>query len=275
VRDPKRQESLRSFLDLCERVGFAVEPFQVKIAGALLGAEREKLVSIPRKNGKSRLIGTFAAWHLLTTPRAQAYIAANSEEQARIVFEYARDVALHPAVDEEFKVRYRELRRPDGGFLRVRAADASKLLGLTPTLAILDEYCEAKDDSVYAALRTSLLPGATMFTITTSGMGAESPLGRLRARSLAQPDVRVRGYLTDARGPGIRMLEWMVPNEVPLEDYRADRELVAVRRVAGVRERVNADRGGFPGLGGDRRWRQQGGHRDRVDRRAVPCRLLD
>lgn len=217
----KRRDQLESFRDLCERVGFELEPFQIKIAGALLGPEREKLVSLPRKNGKSRLIGTFAAWHLLTTPRAQAYIAANSEEQARIVFEYARDVALHPAVDEEFKVRYRELRRPDGGYLRVRAADASKLLGLTPTLAVLDEYCEAKDDSVYAALRTALLPGATMFTITTAGLGAESPLGRLRARALAQEEVRVRGCLTDARGENIRALEWMVPTDAELDDYKA------------------------------------------------------
>jgi hypothetical protein len=137
------------------------------------------------------------------------------------VFEYARDVALHPAVDQGFQVRYRELRRPDGGFLRVRAARASRLLGLTPTLAILDEYCEAKDDSVYAALRTALLPGATMFTITTSGMGAESPLGRLRARALATNDIRARGPLTDARSENIRLLEWMVPENVELDDYAA------------------------------------------------------
>jgi phage terminase large subunit-like protein len=75
VRDPKRQQSLRSFLDLCDRVGFGLEPLQKKIAGALLGPEREKLVTLPRKNGKSRLIGTFAAWHLLTTPHAQAWTA--------------------------------------------------------------------------------------------------------------------------------------------------------------------------------------------------------
>jgi phage terminase large subunit-like protein len=167
-----RQEALRDFVDHCDRVGFHLEPFQKKVAGALLGPEREKVITLPRKNGKSRLVGTFAAWHLLSTPNAQAYIAANSEEQARIVFEYARAVALHPAVDQEFEVRYRELRRPDGGFLRVRAADAGKLLGLTPTLAVLDEYCAAKDDSVYTALRSALLPGATMFTITTGRPGS-------------------------------------------------------------------------------------------------------
>ena len=48
-------------LDLCDRVGFSIEPFQAKIAGALLGPEREKLITLPRKNGKSRVVGTFAA----------------------------------------------------------------------------------------------------------------------------------------------------------------------------------------------------------------------
>jgi hypothetical protein len=218
--EQKRRQNLRDFRDLRHRVGFELEPFQVKIAGALLGCEREKLVTLPRKNGKSRLIGTFAAWHLLTTPRAQAFIAANSERQARIVFEYARDVALHPAVDQEFQVRHRELRRPDGGFLQVHPADASRLLGLTPTLAVLDEFCEAKDDSVYVALRTALLPGATMFTLTTSGVGAESPLAGCALEHLGQPDIRTRGFLTDARGDNFRMLEWAVPPDVPLEDYK-------------------------------------------------------
>ena len=41
----KRLEALRSFRDLCDRVGFELEPFQVKIAGALLGLEREKLLA--------------------------------------------------------------------------------------------------------------------------------------------------------------------------------------------------------------------------------------
>jgi phage terminase large subunit-like protein len=101
----------------------------------------------------------------------------------------------------------------------VKSADAGRLLGLTPTLAIYDEYCAAKDEEIYTALRSALLPGATMFTISTAGWGAESPLGRLRARCLAQPDVRASGCLTDARGPDIRMLEWMVPEDVDLDDY--------------------------------------------------------
>ena len=216
----KRQDQLRDFVDLCEQVGFKLEPHQKKIAGALLGAEREKLITLPRKNGKSRLIGAFAVWHLLRTPRAQAIVVANSKEQAEIIDRYARDVAMHPAIETEFEPRFRELRGPDGSRLVVKSADADKALGLTPTLALYDEYCAAKDDRLYVALRSALLPGATMAVITTAGWGAETPLGRLRARALAQPDIRTRGALTDARGENIRMLEWSVDPEVPLSDTK-------------------------------------------------------
>jgi phage terminase large subunit-like protein len=220
-RDRNRQEALRDFVDLCHRVGFELEPFQIKIAGALLGPEREKLITLPRKNGKSRVIGSFAAWHLLRTPQAQVIVVANSKEQAEIIDRYARQVAMHPAVEQQFEPRFRELRGPDGSTLQVKSADAGRLLGLTPTLAIYDEFCVAKDDEMYTALRSALLPGATMFTVTTAGWGAESPLGRLRARCLAQPDIRRRGFLTDCRGPNIRMLEWMVPEDADLGDYAA------------------------------------------------------
>src|SRR4051812_27980296 len=178
----KRAELLQDFVDLCETVGFHLEPFQTKIAGALLGQEREKVITLPRKNGKSRLIGAFAAWHLLRTPQAQAIVVANSKEQAEIIDRYARQVAMHPAVEGSFEPRFRELRGPDGSYLQVKSADAGRLLGLTPTLAVYDEFCVAKDNELYTALRSALLPGATMFTVTTAGWGAESPLGRLRAR---------------------------------------------------------------------------------------------
>ena len=166
----------------------------------LLGREREKLVTLPRKNGKSRLIGAFAAWHLLTIPEAQVIVVANSKEQAEIIDRYARQVAMHAAVEQQFEPRFRELRGPDGGTLQVKSADAGRLLGLTPTLVLYDEYCVSKDEEIYTALRSALLPGATMVVVSTAGWGAESPMGRLRARRLAQPDIRSRGFLTDARG---------------------------------------------------------------------------
>ena len=74
-------------------------------------------------------------------------------------------------MEMEFEPRFRELRGPDGSTLQVKSADARRALGLTPTVAICDEFCAARDDELYTALRSALLPGATMFTVTTAGWG--------------------------------------------------------------------------------------------------------
>jgi phage terminase large subunit-like protein len=213
----------RGFLAFAEAVGLALEPFQKKIARAADVAEL--LVLLPRGNGKSRLIGTYAVHHLLTVEAPAVYVAAASRDQARVVFEYARDVAMHPAVADELLVRHLEL-RVEGGFLRVLASDAPKLHGLTPSLAIVDELHAFRDGEVYLALRTAMLkrPGSRMVTISTAGQGADSPLGQLRARALGQSDVKTRGALTDARGPSLRMLEWRTPEDRDFDDDRAAKQ---------------------------------------------------
>lgn len=43
---------------------------------------------------------------------------------------------------------------------------------------------------------------------STAGQGADSPLGQLRARALAQPHVTRRGAVTHAKGADLRLLEW-------------------------------------------------------------------
>ena len=102
--------------------------------------------------------------------------------------------------------------------LRVLAADAPRLHGLTYGLAVVDELHAHPNDQVYLALLTALAkrPGAKLIVISSAGQGSDSPLGRLRARALAQPTVKVRGCLTDARGPSLRMFEWSVPEELEL-----------------------------------------------------------
>jgi phage terminase large subunit-like protein len=204
----------RNFFNFCEQVGFDLEPFQKRIARAAFGDQRELLVLLPRGNGKSRLTGALAVHHLLTTERPAAYVAAASRDQARVVFEYARDFATHPSVGDRIVTRHLEL-RVGGGFLRVLASDAPKLHGLTPSLAVVDELHAFRDAEVYLALRTALMkrPDARMVVISTAGQGAETPLGRLRARALAQPEVKQSACFTDVRGPSLRALEWAVPDE--------------------------------------------------------------
>ena len=209
-----------------EELGLPLEPFQRKIVGAIT-ASAETVVLLPRGNGKTTLLAALALHHLLTVDRPAVYVAAASREQARVLFEAARDFALrldHP----HLAVRHLELRyltdpeapKHPSGHLRVLAADARLLHGLTPTLAIVDELQAHRDGELYIALRSAMhkRPGAKMITISTAGHGADSPLGQLRARALAQPTVKRTGALTDCRGPDLRMLEWAVPEDADPAD---------------------------------------------------------
>jgi phage terminase large subunit-like protein len=105
--------------------------------------------------------------------------------------------------------------------LRALAADAGKLHGLKGRW-ILDELHAAKDDEVYLAARTSSERASTKLVIvSTAAATADSTLGRLRSRALASSDVRRRGAVTDARGDNIRLLEWSVDQDVPIDNMKA------------------------------------------------------
>jgi hypothetical protein len=55
-------------------------------------------------------------------------------------------------------------------------------------------------------------------------MGADTPLGRLRARALSQPHVVREGAFTDAHGPAIRMFEWSVSDDADVDDPKIVKE---------------------------------------------------
>jgi hypothetical protein len=90
--------------------------------------------------------------------------------------------------------------------LEVRAADARKLHGLTYSLAVIDEIQAQADDQVYIAMESALhkQAGAKLLIISTAGMGADSPMGKLRKRALARsptPAARTSGC---SNGPARR-----------------------------------------------------------------------
>jgi phage terminase large subunit-like protein len=215
------------FEPFCERVGLHLESFQKKIATAAAGTEREFVALLPRGQGKTTLLAAIALHHLITVENAAVYCAASSREQARILYEAAAAFARR-FEDEHLVVRQLELRYCDdpdepnvfSRHLRVLAADAPRLHGLTPSLAIIDELHAHPSDDVYLAMRTAMLKrtGSKLLVISTAGQGADSPLGRLRGRALAQPSIRRTGALTDARGPSLRLLEWSVPEDADLDN---------------------------------------------------------
>jgi phage terminase large subunit-like protein len=206
-----------------------LEPFQRRIVRALNGPEQEQVFLLPRGSGKTTLMAMCALQHLVTTPRAQVYCAAASREQASILFQaaqmFARGLAHPNLVDRHLELRF----CPDPGeprvfsrFLRVLHADAPRLHGLTASLSIVDEYQAHPSDDVYIALASAMHKrrGAKLVTISTAGAGVDSPLGKLRARALAQPKVTRRGKVTDCQGEHLRMLEWACGEDDNVDNVR-------------------------------------------------------
>src|SRR5207249_4482048 len=150
-----------------------------------------------------------ALHHLLSKPGASVHLGAASRDQARIAFEITRDFARHPAVEPYITLRHLELRADEGAHLRVLASDGPRAHGLTSSLMICDELWAHKDAGLLEAMQTSLVKreDSKLLVISTAASALDSPLGRMRQRALAQ-DVNRDGPFIDARGGGIRWLEW-------------------------------------------------------------------
>jgi phage terminase large subunit-like protein len=80
-------------------VPLTLEPWQKEVLDELYLVDsdgnfvyREALIGIPRKNGKSTLMSAIALYGLLASGEqgAEVYAAAASKDQARIVFDQAR-----------------------------------------------------------------------------------------------------------------------------------------------------------------------------------------
>ena len=211
---------MSDFERFCKLIGLKLEDWQGEIVEEAFSDRRELLVLIPRGNGKTTLMAALGLFQLLRDPQAAIVCAAASREQAGHLFDKARGFALaNPSVRARLTITRRELRTATDGRLLVVAADAEKQLGWDPSLIFLDELCAHRHDDLYMSLRTSLVkrPDAKMITISTAGVGADSPLGQLRQRALSLPEVHRDGTFTRAGGTGLAMLEWQLPEEWPLE----------------------------------------------------------
>jgi phage terminase large subunit-like protein len=222
MSSPSSSPDVDAFARFCSRfAGLELEDFQLQIIQAHWSF-REVLALLARGNGKTSLAAALAVYHLLSTRRPAAYVGASSRDQARILFESARDIVMNsPALERHVTVRHREL-RARGGHLRVLSSDGPRAHGLRPTLAIVDELHAHRDAELYVALRTALgkMPGARLLTISTAGHDVDSVLGRLRARALALEEKDLSGNCMIARDPrgSFAMLEWAAAEDADLED---------------------------------------------------------
>jgi len=145
---------------------------------------RRVLVGLPRKQGKSLLGSTLALYGLFAGEAgAEVYSAAGDRQQARIVFNEAKQQILQsPMLSKECNV-YRdaiEVRRY-GGVYRVLSSDGKLQQGLNPSLVVFDELHVQHNDDLWDAL--TLGSGARVdpltIAITTAGFDLNSLAGRL------------------------------------------------------------------------------------------------
>ncbi|MDC9616382.1 terminase large subunit, partial [Xenorhabdus khoisanae] len=146
--------------------------FKVKATGRR--KYRSAYIQVPRKNAKSTVAAMLANWFLVMEQGQQdIYTAAVSRDQARIVFDDARQMCLlskplkKRVAIQQHKVTYAK----SNSLLKPLAAKASTIEGTNPSLAIVDEYHLHPDNAVYSALELGMgaRPEGVLFAITTAG----------------------------------------------------------------------------------------------------------
>ena len=128
---------------------------------------RQIIISLGRKNGKTALVAMMLLAHLIgpeARPNAQIYSAAQSRDQASIVFGLASkmvrlSVELNSAQNVVIRDTAKELYSPRTGVrYRALSADATTAYGFSPVLVIHDELGQVRGErsELYDALETAM-----------------------------------------------------------------------------------------------------------------------
>jgi len=224
-------DELQTFANFCavlrleDGSAMTLESFQRAMLADYFAGSAETLILLPKKNGKSTLLGALALYHLIVTPDAECVIGAASRDQATILYDQAAGfVRRTPTLERKVDIKrgYREIRnREDSGRIRVLAADVDTADGVIPTLALVDELHRHKSADLYGIFRDGLGPrDGRMLTISTAGGHELSPLGQMRATALTLPTVQRDGaHLTAATADrSYVMHEWALRKEDDLDD---------------------------------------------------------
>ena len=163
---------------------FVLEPWQEWIVASMYGfyikGTKERLVQsayieMARKQGKSAFASALCLYHLIADGEmnAEVYMAANSKDQAKVSFNMASNFSKMLDPGKEFLEPYRDTIKYDRtlSFLKVLAADSSKLDGPNASMYLIDEYHAAKNSGVKDVLQSSqgMRENPMAVIITTAG----------------------------------------------------------------------------------------------------------
>jgi phage terminase large subunit-like protein len=128
------------------------------------GGCRRAILSIPRKDGKTAFSAFLLLAHLMgprMVPNSQLYSAAQSREQAALIFSLASKMCrMNPRLNEVVVIRdsLKELFVPEVGVkYKALSAEASTAYGLSPVFIVHDELGQVRGprSALYEALETS------------------------------------------------------------------------------------------------------------------------
>lgn len=144
-----------------------LRPWQRKIVKAIYdnpAGTRRAIISFGRKNAKTTLSAFLLLLHLVgpeARPNSQLYSAAQSREQAAVLFALAaKMVRMSPDLNSVCVIRdtAKQLFCPEiGSLYRALSADASTAYGLSPVFIVHDELGQVKGprSELYEALETA------------------------------------------------------------------------------------------------------------------------
>ena len=181
--------TMKHFLGKSANKPFVLEPWQEFIIANLFLKYRstgfrvatECYIGVARKAGKDALMAAIAIYLMVMEGEASPEIvcAANSTDQARILFNYITMFSKSIDKDEKVIEHYRNfIKTPfNNGICKVISSDASRADGMNISAFFLDEYHEAKDRKMYDVLKSSqgMREQPLAIIITTAGFNLESP----------------------------------------------------------------------------------------------------
>ena len=142
---------------------------------------RTAYVEVPRGNGKSAIVSQTGLYFLSLDKELgpEVVCAATKKDQARIVFDDARKMALS---NKSFTLKtstkvlaHTIIHEPSGGIMKPIASDSKSLDGLNPSLIIGDETHEWRQE-LYGVLdsATAKRDDSLFFMISTAGLSTET-----------------------------------------------------------------------------------------------------
>ncbi len=197
IFDPARANRVFAFFRFCRHVKgplagqpFELMPWQKFIVGSIFGwihqdtglrRFRKAYVQVARGNGKSSLLSALGLYMLMADGEAGAevYATATMREQARIVYDAARMMAIRsPDLLKRLEPgKMQTLHPASGSKFMPLSKDTKSLDGLNPHLGVIDEFHAHPTREMYdllvSAMGKRLQP--LLFIITTAGFDLASP----------------------------------------------------------------------------------------------------